>query len=113
MPRLGLGLAKIRDGELVAGREELEVAVALDPSNSLLRSYVGKAYYEENTQSRDSLAAAQYELAASLDSLDPTPYFYDAILSSQKAACRGLGFAEERDFKERQSGRLSIPLAYR
>ena len=52
----------IRDGELVAGREQIEIAVALDPSNSLLRSYVGKAYYEENTRQRDELAAAQLRL---------------------------------------------------
>jgi Tfp pilus assembly protein PilF len=84
LPRLGLGLAKIRDGELVAGREELEVAVALDPSNSLLRSYVGKAYYEENTRSRNGLAATQYSLAVSLDPLDPTPYFYEAVLKQSE-----------------------------
>jgi Tfp pilus assembly protein PilF len=84
LPRLGLGLSKIRDGQLVAGREELEVAVALDPSNSLLRSYVGKAYYEENSQQRDVLAEVQYKLAAQLDSRDPTPHFYDAILSQSQ-----------------------------
>ena len=32
LPRLGLGLAEIREGELVSGREQLEIAVALDPS---------------------------------------------------------------------------------
>ena len=52
LARLGLGLAMIRDGKLVEGREQLEIAVALDPTNSLLRSYVGKAYYEENTDER-------------------------------------------------------------
>ncbi len=36
LPRLGLGLAMIRDGELSGGREQIEIAVALDPSNSLL-----------------------------------------------------------------------------
>ncbi len=80
LPRLGLGLALIRDGELIAGREQLEISVALDPSNSLLRSYVGKAYYEENTRERDDLAAVQFELARQMDPLDPTPSFYDAIL---------------------------------
>lgn len=80
LPRLGLGLAMIRDGELKAGREQIEIAVALDPSNSLLRSYVGKAYYEENTKARDGLAAVQFELARALDPNDPTPWFYDALL---------------------------------
>ncbi len=80
MPRLGLGLAIIRSGKLTAGREQIEIAVALDPTNSLLRSYVGKAYYEEDTRERDKLAAAQYGLAKALDPNDPTPWFYDAIL---------------------------------
>ena len=43
LPRLGLGLAIIREGNLVAGREQIEIAVALDPTNSLIRSYMGKA----------------------------------------------------------------------
>src|SRR5262245_6473898 len=80
LPRLGLGLAMIRDGKLVAGRKLIEIAVALDPSNSLLRSYVGKAYYEENTPDRDVLAATQFGMATALDASDPTPYFYAAML---------------------------------
>jgi tetratricopeptide (TPR) repeat protein len=80
LPRLGLGLALIRKGDLVEGREQLEIAVALDPTQSLLRSYAGKAYYEENSRRRDELAATQFGLAKQLDGQDPTPYFYDAIL---------------------------------
>ena len=55
----------IRDGNLVEGREQLEIAVALDPTNSLLRSYVGKAYYEEKTKERDALAARSSILPSS------------------------------------------------
>jgi Tfp pilus assembly protein PilF len=80
LPRLGLGLVMIRDGELVGGREQIEIAVALDPANSLLRSYAGKAYYEENSKERDQLASTQFALAKELDRNDPTPWFYDAIL---------------------------------
>ena len=47
LPRLGLGLAKIRDGDLEEGGRELEIAASLDPSNAIVRSYLGKAYYEE------------------------------------------------------------------
>src|SRR6266511_1786361 len=43
LPRLGLGLARIREGDLSGGREELEIAAVLDPANSLIRSYLGKA----------------------------------------------------------------------
>jgi tetratricopeptide (TPR) repeat protein len=79
LPRLGKGLALIRDGQLVTGREQLEIAVALDPGDSLLRSYVGKAYYEENTGPRDELAGTQFGIASGLDPRDPTPHLYEAI----------------------------------
>ena len=74
--RFGLGLAIIRDGALTEGRRYLEMAVGLDSTNSLLRSYLGKAYFEEK---RDPLDARQFALAKELDPLDPTPYLYDAI----------------------------------
>jgi tetratricopeptide (TPR) repeat protein len=77
LPRLGLGLAKIREGDLPAGRAEIEIAASLDPSNSLIRSYLGKAYFDEK---RTRLDGTQYAVAKELDPLDPTPYFYDAIL---------------------------------
>ncbi len=76
MPRLGLGLALIREGQLEAGRIELEIAASLDPANSLVRSYLGKAYFEEK---RYSLAGTQFDLAKARDPNDPTPWFYDAI----------------------------------
>ncbi|MCZ6853856.1 MAG: FecR domain-containing protein, partial [Gammaproteobacteria bacterium] len=78
LPRLGLGLAMIRDGDLAAGRGEIEIAVILDPGNALVRSYVGKAYYDER---RDELAESQLAIAKDLDPLDPTPWFYNAILN--------------------------------
>ena len=77
LPRLGLGLAKIREGDLQEGRREIEIAVSLDPQNALIRSYLGKAYFEEK---REKQAADQYEMSKSFDPKDPTPYFYDAIL---------------------------------
>ena len=76
LPRLGLGLAKIRDGDLEAGRGEIDAAVALDSNRSLFRSYLGKAYFEED---RNEIARQQLEIAKELDPQDPTPYLYDAI----------------------------------
>jgi len=76
MPRLGLGLALIREGDLEAGRIELEIAASLDPANSLIRSYLGKAYFEEK---RYPLASTQFDLAKERDPKDPTPWLYDAI----------------------------------
>ena len=39
LPRLGLGLTEIREGNLKEGRREIEIAASLDPNNSLIRSY--------------------------------------------------------------------------
>ncbi|PPD24227.1 MAG: TonB-dependent receptor [Methylobacter sp.] len=76
LPRLGQAIAKIRNGEVQEGRLDLEVAATLDPNNSLIRSYLAKAYYEER---RSHLAEDQLTLAKERDQNDPTPYFYDAI----------------------------------
>lgn len=76
MPRLGMGLALIREGQLEAGRIQLEIAASLDPANSLIRSYLGKAYFEEK---RYPLAATQFDLAKERDPKDPTPWLYDGI----------------------------------
>jgi tetratricopeptide (TPR) repeat protein len=76
LPRLGLGLAKIREGKLHDGGREIETAASLDPSNALVRSYLGKTYYEEK---RTGLDEREYQVAKQLDPNDPTPYFYDAI----------------------------------
>ncbi len=73
---LGLGLAKIRDGDLHGGRHDIETAAALDVEDAVIRSYLGKAYFEER---RDTLGAEQFTLAKQLDPRDPTPYLYDAI----------------------------------
>ena len=76
LPRLGLGLTVIRDGDLTLGRSEIEIAAGLDPGNSLIRSYLGKAYFDERRGPQDG---QQFEIAKTLDPNDPTPWFYDAI----------------------------------
>jgi predicted Zn-dependent protease len=76
LPRLGLGLAAIKDGRLAEGRGEIEIAAALDPQNALLRSYLGKAYSDELS---DQLAEEQFGRAKQLDARDPTAWFYNAI----------------------------------
>lgn len=81
LPRLGLGLVEIRRGNLETGRRQLETAANLDPGNALIRSYLGKAYYAERSGSR---AATQFALAKEFDDLDPTAWFYDAILKQSE-----------------------------
>ena len=120
LPHLGLGLAMIRDGDLTAGRAEIEGAVILDPGNALIRSYMGKAYFEEK---RDELAESQLEIAKELGALDPTAWFYDAIrkqttnrpvealedvqqsieLNDNRAVYRS-GFLLDRDLNARSAG---------
>ncbi len=80
LPHLGMGLSKIRDGNLDEGGREIEIAASLDPDNSLIRSYLGKAFFEEK---RDKQAAEELGIAKQLDAQDPTPSFYDAILKQQ------------------------------
>jgi tetratricopeptide (TPR) repeat protein len=72
-----LGLAKIRKGDVEAGKDDLETAVSLDPNNAVLRSYLGKAFYELRDK---NYASTEYKLAKEMDPKDPTPWFYDAIL---------------------------------
>ena len=79
LPQLGLGLTKIKHNRLEEGRKLLEIAVSLDPLSSFLRSYLGKAYYEE---AKPLLADEQFTLAKQLDQNDPTPWYYDAISRS-------------------------------
>jgi Tfp pilus assembly protein PilF len=75
LPRLGLGLAAVREGDLDTGKDEIERAVYLAPNVALYRSYLGKAFFEMDDEGR---AAKEYEEAMALDPLDPTPYLYRA-----------------------------------
>lgn len=76
LPRLGLGIAKIRGGALAAGRAEIETAVALDPRRADLRTWLGRAYFEEN---RPEKARAQYAIALEEDPDAPTPRLFSAL----------------------------------
>lgn len=77
LPHLGLGLTLIRRGELEKGTRLIETAVQLDANNAILRSYLGKAYYEARNK---DFAGTEYNIAKEMDPMDPTPWFYDAIL---------------------------------
>ncbi|MBI4664647.1 MAG: hypothetical protein HY735_38145 [Verrucomicrobia bacterium] len=104
---LGIGLTQLRRenvieyfrrGRLIdywrakpdsVGLSNLEAAVAAEPDRSLLRSYLGKAYYElaglwGDTSALKSEAFEQLELAKRLDANDPTPYLYSALIKQQE-----------------------------
>ncbi len=75
LPVLGRGLAKINQGFLQDGREDIEVAAALEPNVAIYRSYLGKAFFEED---RENLSLNEYARAIALDPNDPTPHLYRA-----------------------------------
>ena len=77
---LGRGLCKIRQGQGEAGRQDLQVAATLEPNRSDLRSYLGKAWDENNDRKH---AEKELKLARQLDPGDPTPWLYSALLAYQ------------------------------
>ena len=78
IPSRGWGWGWPRSGRAIwhEGSRDIEIAASLDPNNALIRSYLGKAYYEEK---RTELDEREYAVAKELDPKDPTPWFYDAI----------------------------------
>jgi len=78
---LGRGLCRFRSGQAEAGREDLQVAAALEPNRALLRSYLGKAFSE----TRDTVRAEhELKLARKFDPNDPTGWLYSALLLQQQ-----------------------------
>ena len=111
LPRLGLGLAIIRSGDLDAGRREIEIAAALDPNDSLLRSYLGKTYFEEKRELSRRRAVRDRQGARSQRS-------HAIVLRRHPQADResaGRGSAERAkiDRAQRQPRGLSLPTAAR
>ncbi len=93
---LGRGLCKIRQGQTESGREDLEVAAALEPNRAVLRSYLGKAFSQTGDDAR---ANHELELAREFDPNDPTSWLYSALLHQQQnrinEAIRDLGKSQE------------------
>jgi tetratricopeptide (TPR) repeat protein len=74
---LGRGLCRIRQGHMRDGRFDLQVAAALEPQRSGLRSYLGKAFGNAGDRTR---AEHELRIAGHLDRDDPTPWLYSALL---------------------------------
>jgi tetratricopeptide (TPR) repeat protein len=77
---LGRGLCRIRRGDSIAGREDLQVAVTLEPQRAVLRSYLGKAFANVGDASQ---AEHELSLAKAIDPDDPTAWLYSALLNQQ------------------------------
>ncbi len=97
LPRLGLGLARIRQGHTSAGTWEIERAVILDPRRAALRTWLARGYFDEALTAK---AAEELRLAKAEDPEDPTPYLFSALrLFAENRpipALRELQQAEER-----------------
>jgi tetratricopeptide (TPR) repeat protein len=76
---LGRGLCRIRHGD-PAGREDLQVAVTLEPQRAVLRSYLGKGFANEGDEME---AICELDLAKTLDPGDPTAWLYSALLNQE------------------------------
>ena len=61
-------------GDLAAGREQIELAVALDPDNALLRTYLGGLH-----GGAGKVGGRRAGDGGALDPNDPTPWFYDGL----------------------------------
>ena len=77
---LGRGLCKIRQGQNEAGRQDLQVAAALEPNRADLRDYLGKAWDQVHDRRH---AEKELHLAKQLDPADPTPWLYSALLAHE------------------------------
>ena len=78
----GRGLVRIHAGEAEAGRADLQVAATLEPLRAVFRSYLGKAFSndDDNHHAEKELARAK-----NLDPNDPTVWLYEALLYGQES----------------------------
>ncbi len=78
---LGLGLTKIKKGDLEAGRADLQTAATVEPTSSVFHSYLAKAMSQDR---RNEEAAKELKLARLLDPNDPTPLLYSALIHQEQ-----------------------------
>lgn len=78
---LGRGLCKIRQGLVREGKDDIQVAVTLEPQRAVLRSYLAKAYQELGDR---RLARKEIQLAEEKDPGDPTSWLYSALLNQEQ-----------------------------
>ena len=78
---LGRGLTSVRQGHEQEGCHDMQVAAALEPNRSILRSYLGKAASQVGNNAKANL---ELDRAKKLDPNDPTPWLYSAIQRKQE-----------------------------
>lgn len=75
---LGRGLCRIRQGKASDGLLDLQISATVEPQRSLFRSYFGKALAQARYTSK---GIEELSLARKLDTNDPTPWLYSALLN--------------------------------
>ncbi len=78
---LGRGLTRFRRGDIEAGREDVQIAVTLEPQRGFLRSYLAKAWSHSGDGKN---AVREMALAKELDPADPTAWLYSALILVQE-----------------------------
>ena len=75
LPRLGLGLAKIRDGDLLDGRREIDIAVSLD-FYARIADFVRSGF--------DSFALTRRNISSEFRTIEAIPNMYEAPGTPQR-----------------------------
>ncbi len=78
---LGRGLTQIYQGNKEAGRQDLQVAATVEPTRSILRSYLAKAFSDQGDQ---TTAMEEIDLAGKLDPNDPTVPLYRGLVRQKQ-----------------------------
>jgi tetratricopeptide (TPR) repeat protein len=78
---LGRGLVRYKTGRTDLALEDLQVAVATDPTRAILRSYLAKIYRDQLNPEK---ALKELDIAKALDPNDPTPWMYSSLLRQQE-----------------------------
>jgi tetratricopeptide (TPR) repeat protein len=90
---LGRGLTQMNAGNAAAGRQDLQVAATVEPTRSILRSYLSKAFSDEGDQ---ETAMEELSLAGKLDPNDPTvPLYRGLVRQKQGRFNQAVGDIEE------------------
>lgn len=74
---LGRGLCRFRQGRPTEGISDLLTAAAIEPTRSIIRSYLAKGW---QILKHPELSFRELKFAAELDPHDPTPWLYQALL---------------------------------
>ena len=78
---LGRGLTRVRQGRTEPGRDDVQVAVTLEPRRAVFRSYLAKTY---QVVRQPGLARRELRLARELDPGDPTAWLYGTLLAQEE-----------------------------